>query len=650
MWIFLPITDWIILCLLFYKNNCLRSSILLAALVWGVILTAITEFLNLFQGINFWGLLFAWGLTNIILVAFYIKVNGKRLEKLQFNRQIPLNLMVLLIGIAFIAATTGLIALVAPPNNWDSMSYHMARVVHWIQNHSVAHYPTSYLPQLYHSPWAEFVIMHFQILSGSDRFANLVQWFSMVGSLVGVSLIAQQLGAGFPGQVLSAVFSVTLPMGILQSSSTQNDYIVTFWIVCLAYFVLVAAKSNIDLRDSLKVGMSLGLALFTKGTGYIYALPFCIWFILASLKNLRQQAWKVILLLASVGLFINLGLYTRNFDLFGTPIYSPPEYKIEVISLPTFISNLIKNMALHMAIPLDIVNNKVIEQGIQGFHQILGVDINDPRITTPGLNFDIQGLSNFESTAGNPIHFYLILLAIAICLTWRRLRIQPQLIQYLITIVGAFLLFCLLIKWQNWQSRLHLTLFVSFSAFLSIVFSTAFNKRIYTYLAIFMLSISLFWVFFNASKPIIAEENIFNMSKVEQYFSTRFTLKDDYVGAVNFVKKKKCSKVGLSLHPDAWEYPLWMLLKNGNPSIQIEQVNVKNISIKTANKHSYEEFFPCAIIAVEPALNAVMLTKYGVYVEKWSGKAPFESVNVFVPRKESGMKGLSDRRQSKPRD
>ncbi len=637
MWIFLPVTAWILLFLLFHKNNCWRISTLLAALVWGVILTAITEFLNLFKAINFWALLLAWALTNIILVVFYFKLNGKRLERFQFNLQIPLNLMVLLAGVAFIAATTGLIALVAPPNNWDSMSYHMARVVHWIQNHSVAHYPTNYLAQLYHSPWAEFAIMHFQILTGGDRFANLVQWFSMVGSLVGVSLIAQQLGAGLPGQVLSAVFTVTLPLGILQSSNTKNDYVVTFWIVCLAYFVLVASKSKIDLGDSVKVGMSLGLAVFTKGTGYIYALPFCIWFMLASLKSLRQQSWKVILLLASVALFINLGIYTRNFDLFGTPIFSPPEYKIEVISLPTFISNIIKNMALHMAIPLDVVNNKVIEQGIRRLHQILGVDINDHRITTPGLEFGIEGLSNFEDTAGNPIHFYLIVLAIVICLSWRNLRRQPKLIQYLITVVCAFLLFCLLIKWQTWQSRLHLTAFVLFSALLGIVFSTVFNKKLYSYLAISIVTASLFWVFFNTSRPIIDEKNIFNTSRIEQYFSIRFTLEDDYVGAVNFVKDRKCSQVGLSLRRDAWEYPLWVLLKrNGDRSMRIEQVNVKNVSAKTANKHSYDEFFPCAIISVGPVPNSVMLTKYGVYVEKWSGKSSFEPVKAFVPRNEGG--------------
>ncbi|MCL2930746.1 MAG: hypothetical protein MGG11_00090 [Trichodesmium sp. MAG_R03] len=112
-------------------------------------------------------------------------------------------------------ATIGLIAMVAPPNNWDSMTYHMSRVVHWMQNQSVAHYPTYNLPQLFHPPFAEFTITHLQILSGGDIFANLVKWLSAL-SIIGVSLIAKQLGAKEQGQVFAVVFCATLPMGILK--------------------------------------------------------------------------------------------------------------------------------------------------------------------------------------------------------------------------------------------------------------------------------------------------------------------------------------------------------------------------------------------------------------------------------------------------
>jgi 3-methyladenine DNA glycosylase AlkC len=60
------------------------------------------------------------------------------------------------------------------------MVYHMTRVQHWIQNRSVAHYPTHVLKELHRNPWAEYALLHFQVLSQGDRLANLLQWSSMM--------------------------------------------------------------------------------------------------------------------------------------------------------------------------------------------------------------------------------------------------------------------------------------------------------------------------------------------------------------------------------------------------------------------------------------------------------------------------------------
>ena len=109
----------------------------------------------------------------------------------------------------------------------------------------------------------------------------MVQWLSMAGSLLGVSLVAKQLGANSSQQVVVAVFAGTLPMGILQATSTQNDYVVGFWLICFVHFglQLISLKSwDEALPDSLKTGIALGLAVATKGTAYVFALPFALWF------------------------------------------------------------------------------------------------------------------------------------------------------------------------------------------------------------------------------------------------------------------------------------------------------------------------------------------------------------------------------------
>ena len=124
------------------------------------------------------------------------------------------------------------IAFFAPPNTWDSMTYHMARVAHWIQNHRVDLYPTQDERQIWKDPWAEYAILHLQLLSQGDHYANLVQWFSYAGSIIGVSLIARALGINRLGQIVTALVAATMPMSLLQATSTQNDLAAALWLIC----------------------------------------------------------------------------------------------------------------------------------------------------------------------------------------------------------------------------------------------------------------------------------------------------------------------------------------------------------------------------------------------------------------------------------
>lgn len=192
--------------------------------------------------------------------------------------QLTLALLALLLG------AIGVTAVVAPPNTGDSLYYHMSRVAHWVQNRSVAHYPTHVLAQLHQNPGAEFILLHLQVLSGGDRLANLVQWSFLCFNLVGVSLLAARLGASPAVQLWAAVFAATLPMGILQASSTKNEHVHTFWLLCFLYGLL-RLREQVTWRDTLVTGAGLGLALLTKMTAYFYAFPFVLWFAVDTFRS-----------------------------------------------------------------------------------------------------------------------------------------------------------------------------------------------------------------------------------------------------------------------------------------------------------------------------------------------------------------------------
>ncbi|MEM9161910.1 MAG: glycosyltransferase family 39 protein, partial [Cyanobacteria bacterium P01_F01_bin.4] len=427
-------------------------------------MTFLTEMLSLFGSFNLFFLTVAWLMVTVGLSVFCLKVYGskwlvfslKHWLNIETFIDLPFVLKLSTIGVVVTLLGIGITALVAAPNHSDSMEYHLSRVMHWIQQGGVAHYPSHTIFQLYQNPWSEFAIAHLEILSRSDRFDGCIQWVSMIGSIFGVSLIAKELGAQRSGQILAAVFCATIPMGILQGSSTNNDHVVALWMVCFVYFLLVTTRLGIRPIPLLGLGVSLGLAILTKGTAYIYAFPFCIWLLLWGIQRLRWQVWKPIVGVLAIAVAINTGHYARNWALFGSPLGLPGDETGAAFGLKYLISNVVRNLALHADIVRNLHLEGVItpttgltEKAITTFHDVWGGDVSDPLITSPkSPRFFVPGLSFNEDKAGNPLHLLLIFAASGLLLINVRLKQRRRLLIYGLTAAGAFVLFCQLLTWS----------------------------------------------------------------------------------------------------------------------------------------------------------------------------------------------------------
>ena len=229
-----------------------RDSWLAASICWGVAIAVFTEALGLAHLISRGALLVTWSAFAIVLALGEGDGGAaRRGTSLTFGRWRKDGTLrdPLVTGLLVVFALLAMLAILAPPNNWDSMVYHMGRVVHWMQNRSVDHYPTSIDRQLYLGPWTEFAILHFQVLTGGDRWANLVQWMAMPGCAIAASLIARQLGAASPAQLTAAVVVAATPVAILESTSTQTDLTVAFWLACFVYYARALHDSTSDAHD-----------------------------------------------------------------------------------------------------------------------------------------------------------------------------------------------------------------------------------------------------------------------------------------------------------------------------------------------------------------------------------------------------------------
>ncbi len=141
-----------------------RDGLLKGILLFGALLAVVTEGLSALSIVNEVSLSIAWLLITLLLSGLiykrrkFISVNLPEIKL-----RTPGHLFLLLVG--FILFIPLIVGLLSPPNNWDSQTYHMARVVHWIQNGHLAHYLSHITRQHYQPPFAEMVILHLQILS-----------------------------------------------------------------------------------------------------------------------------------------------------------------------------------------------------------------------------------------------------------------------------------------------------------------------------------------------------------------------------------------------------------------------------------------------------------------------------------------------------
>ena len=543
-----------------------RGALLLGAVATGFTVVAVTEVLSLFRAFHTVGVAAGW-----VLAIGAVACVGGGTPAPRRPRPGP---DLLVWPVAAIALLVGAIALAAPPNTWDATTYHLARVGHWVQGQTVAFHPTANSRQNELGPFAEFAIAHLQLLSSGDRLANLVQWGAMVGCFVAVSRIAAQIGGGVRAQALSALFVATLPMGILQGSSSQNDFVAAFWLATLASFAIDLERQGFRGPWLLGAAGALGLGVLTKGTVPPYAVAPLVALGLARRRDglglLRPAALGLVLVLV-----LNLGHGARNFASTGSPLGPSGRYRVEAMGPRLLASNVARNLGLHLASPWEGWNRGV-DRTIRGLHGALGLEIDPPETTYRRTGFAVPAVGvgedaawtrdpaaviRHEDHAGNPLHL-LVILALTLLVAHPRLRAEVAARRLCVVSVGAFLVFCALLRWQPWHSRLHLPAFVLVAPFVGHAVVALLGRRAAVGLAAILVMASLPWLLTGLPRPVLGEGSVFTTPRDAQYLASRPHRAASYLGAVDHLRASGCRRIGLQIGGDSAESP-WFALLDG---------------------------------------------------------------------------------------
>ena len=583
----------------------LRDRFLRALVLFGIALVLITEALSAGNRIRPAPLAVCW----IVFVTISLVYAARRRPSVRFAIPGFDPVVTICLGaIATILLLTAITAAYSPPNSADAMAYHMPRVIYWAEQGSVRFFPTAYFNQIMLQPAAEFLMLHSYVLSGGDRFVNFIPWLASLASIAGVSSVAASLGASPRGQALAALFCATLPSGILASSGAKNDYWLAMWLVAALYFALLFTATH-RLIDAAFLGGAFGLALLTKATAYLFAPWLLAAIFIAQWRKSRRKLTAGLLLAAAIGLALNVPPYLRNYDLSrsilgfdsaqGDGVY---RWRNESLEWKPAVSNILRNGADQIGARSERWNHRLYEL-VADAHKRLGLDLNDQRTTWRGEAFQPPRNANHEANANNRWHLALL----AIVFAWQAIRRVATLrLLYALALVCAFVSFCFYLKWQPFQARLLLPLFILGAPLAGAVRTPPLLQLA---ICLFLISNARLPLIENWVRPLEGPRSVLRAPRDAQYFAdmNQWNNQATYRKTVELLANLDCRTIGIDITNLQLEYPLQALVRERIPGSQFVHTGVENASARYSPSVSAR---PCAVVCLDCASDAERLRKY----------------------------------------
>jgi hypothetical protein len=214
--------------------------------------------------------------------------------------------------VAVVLAYELVLVLTVPPNNGDSLAYHLSRAAAWAQHggfHWIPNAPTIRMNGF--QPLAEQQILFFFVATGRGALFALPQYLAQLAILVAVYGAARRLGfdvrAAAGAMFLVATFSVVA----LEASTAQNDLVAASF-PAVAVCLLLGRTRLEHALGGVAVGMGLGVKLTAA-----LVVPFLAWLALA---RGRRVLWTA--LAGGVAGLLAVGIwgYVLNLAETGDPL------------------------------------------------------------------------------------------------------------------------------------------------------------------------------------------------------------------------------------------------------------------------------------------------------------------------------------------
>ena len=517
--------------------------------------------------------------------------------KIGFHRQFAL------IDFLFILFLTGMLiySWVMPVINYDSLTYHLPRIMHWLQNKSTMYYQTAIPRQLFNGFLAEYWMMHAYAITGRENAFSVIQWGAYSISTYLIFAICKKLRVEDKFAYLGAGLRLSAPIVFIESLTTQNDIVAAVFVLLGVNYTLEILKTKekrtkdsiID-KNWIYLGICTAMGYMTKGTAPLALACFWLGTLAVRIVNKKDSILyllKVLSVNAVIMLLFILPQSIDNYKLWKTPfaLENFDNVLIGNYGLRYFVANLIKNWGLHASNTVSIVY-ETLEKLIINLVSLTGVQFTDENITfQTTVPYSLEASYNCDRAPVPLISFVIMICCLACVIVWK--NILPIQRLYSIMTISAFAVTLGGIKSQPWITRLTIPVISIICIFITIMLSYSMHDKI----GIFCYSVICLYMFFSIGSDVYrygyyAKESLFGQYEISESTSEmRMTLCD-------LIEKNDYYKIGVILGSDTVEYPLWHSAMNDKIFVQIEHICLPEEYGFMEKLERCEQFIPDCIV------------------------------------------------------
>ena len=265
-------------------------------------------------------------------------------------------------------------------------------------------------------------------------------------------------------------------------------------------------------------------------------------------------------------------------------------FRTDRVTPPLAAANVIRNIALHEGMP-DERANKFASRISSRLIRSLGVDPNDPgQIVASQLGFTPKFSVRFnprnEVLSEDPIHLFLFLVAGALFFAYRR-RIGRETGWFGLGVVGAFVMYCALLRWSPWNARYQIPVFILGAVFAAVVLVRILPRWAVNAVSAGVLLIALGLAIANDTRPLITKHGlsggVLTTPRDQTYFfDSHREIADSWIAAARAARASDCRSIGLDANLLHFEYPMMAMLRSDNVPRRIRYVDVENSSSRYA--------------------------------------------------------------------